>query len=95
MTAALAVFGDPATHEVVRYGALAAPYGAVDTAYEAIKGQVCGAASGQPCGEGIDRLAADTAFLSVYPVFGGEDHADMLFHRGEVVAADPAPASAA
>lgn len=89
VTAALAMFGDPATHEMLRYGPSPGPYGAVDRAYEAIKAQVCRVASGQPCGARIEALAADTTFLTVYPVFGGEEHVDLLFHGGEVVAVDP------
>jgi hypothetical protein len=61
----------------------------VDDAYEALKGRVCGVRAGQPCGAAMDRLAADTAFLTLYPEFGGEAYADVLFHAGEVVAADP------
>jgi hypothetical protein len=89
VTAALAVLGDPLTHETARYGGSGRPYGPVDDAYEAIKDRVCGVRAGQPCGAAMDRLAADTAFLTLYPEFGGEAYADILFHGGEVVAADP------
>lgn len=89
VTAALAVFGDPLTHETSRYRTSGRPYGPVDEAYEAIKGRVCGVRAGQPCGAAMERLAADTAFLTLYPEFGGEAYADVLFHGGEVVAADP------
>lgn len=89
VTAALAVLGDPLTHETYRYESLTGPYGTVDRAYEEIKAAVCGVGAGEPCGAAMGRLAADTAFLSTYPVFGGPDFADVLFHAGEVVAADP------
>lgn len=89
VTAALVVLGDPATHEVTRYSTQGTPYGEADEAYEQVKGRVCGVPAGQPCGAAIDRLSADTAFLSAYPVFGGEARTDVLFHRGEVVAVDP------
>lgn len=88
VTAALAVLGDPLTHETLRYQTSGEPYGAVDSAYEAIKGRVCGVRAGQPCGAAMDRLSADTAFLTIYPQFGGAAHADILFHAGEVAAAD-------
>ncbi len=89
VTAALAVFGDPLTHETSRYRTSSRPYGPVDDAYEALKARVCGVPAGQPCGAAMGRLAADTAFLSLYPEFGGEAYSDVLFHAGEVVAADP------
>lgn len=91
VTAALVMFGDLATHEVTRYEAPEGAFTAADTAYEQIKAQVCGAAAGQPCGANLDRLARDTVFVSVYPVFGEEAHRDFLLHDGEVVAADAAP----
>jgi hypothetical protein len=88
VTAALAVFGDPVTHETYRYRTSSRPYGPVDTAYETLKGRVCGVPAGEPCGAAAERLAADTAFLSLYPEFGGEAYTDLLFHGGEVVATD-------
>lgn len=88
MTAALALFGDLATHETMRYESSQVPYSASDTAYEALKARICGVASGQPCGERLDRLAADTVFLSLYPAFGAEDHTDLLLSGGEVLAKD-------
>ena len=89
VTAALAVLGDPLTHETYRYESLTGPYGEVDRAYEEVKASVCGVGAGEPCGAAMERLSANTAFLSTYPVFGGPDFADVLFHAGEVVAADP------
>lgn len=87
VTAALAMFGDLATHETQRYATPQGAYGAVDAAYEAVKARVCGVASGQPCGARMDRLAADTAFVSLYPAFGGDAPVDVLLHGGEVLAA--------
>ena len=88
VTAALALFGDVATHESVRYAAPGLPYDATDRTYEQVKAQVCGAASGQPCGAALDRLAANTVFVTLYPAFGSEERSDLLLHAGEVVAAD-------
>ena len=88
VTAALAVMGDPVTHETFRYESTDAPFDATDTAYEQVKAQVCGVPSGTPCGGATDRLTADTAFVTLYPVFGGQDSIDLLLHAGEVVAVD-------
>ncbi|WP_210527076.1 hypothetical protein [Rubellimicrobium arenae] len=91
VTAALVMFGDLATHETTRYEAPDGAYTAADTAYEQIKAQACGASPGQPCGDALDRLAADTVFVSLYPVFGQESHNDLLLHGGQLVAADAPP----
>ena len=89
-TAALALFGDVGTHELHRYASDASgPYSATDTAYEEIKGAVCGAASGTPCGAGLDQLAQRTTFLTVYESFGTSNGwADILLSDGAVVADD-------
>lgn len=87
-TAALALFGDVATHEAVRYNAgNSTGYSATDTVYEQIKGQVCGAAQGQPCGDRIDDLAARMAFVTAYETFGtNADWYEILVHDGALVA---------
>jgi len=90
-TAALALFGDVGTHEVVRYLASNAevPYSATDTAYEQIKADVCGVPAGQPCGSRLDRLARRTVFVTVYQNFGtNPSWANILIHDGVVVAMD-------
>lgn len=88
VTAALALFGDVATHETTRYGAGQGALSPTDAAYEEIKGRVCGVPAGRPCGARLDRLEGDTVFLSLYPVFGSDQHTDLLLHRGEVAAMD-------
>jgi hypothetical protein len=87
VTAALALFGDVAMHESFRYGSREA-YDATDAAYESVKARVCGVPQGQPCGAALNRLAADTVFVSLYPAFGAEEHSDLLLHAGELIAAD-------
>ena len=89
-SAALAMFGDAATHAATRYGesSQGQPYTATDTAYETIKAGICGAAAGQPCGAAMNRLSANTAFLTAYRSFGGDGPwVDMLIHGGSIVAA--------
>ena len=88
VTAALVMFGDLATHETTRYGATGAAFSPTDAAYEQIKAQVCGTGAGQPCGARLAQLARDTVFVSLYPVFGVEQHADLLLHSGDLVAVD-------
>ncbi len=91
VTAALSLFGEVATHEVVRYQTDDArqPYTPTDTAYEEVKGQICGVASGTPCGAAAERLARNTAFLTLYPSFGASGRfADILLHDGQVAAID-------
>jgi hypothetical protein len=90
-TAALALFGDIGTHEIVRYGTAdgGLEYTQTDNAYEEIKASFCGARAGQPCGTRIDRLARRTTFLTIYERFGTNPvWADVLLHDGEVVAVD-------
>lgn len=90
-TAALALFGDVGTHEMVRYLPTSAdvPYSATDTAYEQIKAEVCRVPVGQPCGAQLDRLARRTVFVTVYQNFGtNPSWANILIHDGAVVAMD-------
>lgn len=89
-TAALALLGAPRMHELVRYDPMRAgvPYSSVDTAYERVKRQVCGAAIGQPCGERrLSALERSTAFLTIYETFGSSgNRVELLLHRGDVIA---------
>ena len=88
-TAALALFGDLPTHELIRYQPSNAhiAYTATDTAYEEIKVGFCGVAAGQPCGARIDRLARSMAFITVYETFGTNPAwNEILLHDGDVVA---------
>ncbi|MBL4812901.1 MAG: hypothetical protein JKX69_11230 [Rhodobacteraceae bacterium] len=89
-TAALALFGDVGTHELVRYetSARTAPITRTDQAYEAIKAPFCRVAEGAPCGARLDALSRNTVFLTLYPAFGGALYADILLHDGEIIAVD-------
>jgi len=90
-TAALALFGDIGTHEIVRYGAAdgGLPYSETDNAYEEIKAAFCGVRAGRPCGARIDRLARRTTFLTIYRGFGAnQTWVDVLLHDGDVAAID-------
>jgi len=91
-SASTALMGDIGTHEVVRYLPSNAkhPYSAADNVYEQIKATYCGAARGEPCGAKLDRLAANTTFLTAYESFADNaDWADMLLYNGEVAAIGP------
>lgn len=87
-TAAVAVFGAPEMHELLRYGLPdeAHPYSATDSAYETIKARVCRVARGTPCGDRVSRLERNTVFVSAYEHYG--DNAqwlEMLLHDGAVI----------
>ncbi|WP_299043874.1 hypothetical protein [uncultured Tateyamaria sp.] len=89
-TAALALFGDPAFHEQLRYGLPAEeyPYSTTDEAYEKLKRKVCNVGRNTPCGDRIDRLSRNTTFISAYEKFTDNGRwADMLLHDGSVLAA--------
>lgn len=90
-TAALAVFGSPGMHEVLRYGLpdKAKPWSETDKAYEKIKGRICGTGKRKPCGPKLSTLEKNTVFLSVYNRFEGADGwTNLLLHDGEVLALD-------
>lgn len=90
-TAALALFGDIGTHEIVRYGTAdgGLEYTETDHAYEEIKAAFCGVRAGRPCGARLERLARRTTFLTVYERFGSSPvWADILLHDGTVAAMD-------
>ena len=89
-TAALALFGEPAFHEQLRYGLPAEeyPYSTTDEAYEKLKRRVCNVGRNTPCGDRIDRLSRNTTFISAYERFTDNGRwADMLLHDGAVLAA--------
>lgn len=88
VTAALLLFGDVVTYETIRTTTPAAGQAATDLAFEDIRARVCGTPRGQPCGGRLQSLAGNTVFLSLYPVFGAEEHRDLLLHAGEVAAVD-------
>lgn len=88
-TASLALFGDPAFHEQLRYGLPAKdyPYSTTDTAYEKLKRQVCNVGRNTPCGDRIDRLSRNTTFISAYENYTDNARwADMLVHDGTLLA---------
>ncbi|KNG94925.1 hypothetical protein [Pseudaestuariivita atlantica] len=90
-TAALALFGEAALHEQLRYGlpSKVQPYSATDEAYETVKGRVCRAAKGKPCGAKIEKLAQTTVFVSTYERYeGSASWANILLHDGTVVEKD-------
>ncbi len=89
VTAALVVFGAPDVHETLRYDpANDARYSATDTAYERIKGRVCRVGARTRCpADRMVRLAARTAFVTIYPRFGGTAaQVELLLDNGALVA---------
>ncbi|MEL6781918.1 MAG: hypothetical protein AAFO51_06035 [Pseudomonadota bacterium] len=89
-TAALALFGEPAFHEQLRYGLPADeyPYSTTDQAYEKLKRKVCNVGRNTPCGSRIDRLNRTTTFISAYENYTDNARwADMLLYDGTVLAA--------
>lgn len=89
--AALVLFGDIGTHELVRYARtrVKLEYSATDEAYESIKASFCGVDPGVPCGRRLDRLARDTTFVTAYETFGATPKwAEFLLHDGDVAATD-------
>ena len=88
-SAALVLFGDVGTHEFLRYSPThsGVPYSQTDLAYEAIKAQFCRVSSRQPCGNRLESLGRNTAFMTIYPRFGGSGGwFEVLLHGGNVAA---------
>jgi hypothetical protein len=88
-TASLALFGSAEVHEATRYAdSNKKPYSSTDEAYERIKTRVCGVRKGAFCPENkIDKLSRDTAFVSIYRTFGGNDAwLELFLNKGELVA---------
>ena len=83
VVAALALLGDPAVFE-----ATPQPQSLTGRVYDQIRSRICGVPRSQPCGNGLGRLRDTTAFLTLYPAFGAEQHTNLLLHGGEVVAMD-------
>lgn len=87
-TAAMAMFGDVGTHEVVRYNPANASrrYSDADMAYEQVKASYCGAAQGESCGAKINDLARRSSFVTVYQTFGtNPTWAEIFIHEGEMI----------
>ncbi|NVK07347.1 MAG: hypothetical protein HWD81_07365 [Marivivens sp.] len=91
VTAAVVMFGDVGTHEMVRYltPESALPYTDTDSTYEAIKSSVCRVGHGEPCGAQLDALGRNTVFMTVYETFGtNPEWTNILLHNGDVAAID-------
>ncbi|MDF1854716.1 hypothetical protein [Pseudooceanicola sp.] len=89
--ATFGMFGDAAVHETMRYSAesKSRDWGAVDKAYERIKGRICGTRRGKPCGNRISQLQRSTAFLTLYESFAdGSRWVDLLIHDGQLSASE-------
>ncbi|MEP5376761.1 MAG: hypothetical protein ABJQ14_13430, partial [Hyphomicrobiales bacterium] len=87
--ASLALLGAPSVHEAMRYDPMvkSKPYSGTDLAYERIKTRVCGQGKGTPCSaSGVKKMEKNTAFITAYEGFGGSSHAEMLLHKGKIVA---------
>ena len=87
-TASLALFGGFDVHEATRYNPLnKAPYSRVDTAYEKVKNRICGVRKGQYCPEKrAAKLEKQTAFVTVYPQFGGTgEWLEIFLYKGQLV----------
>ena len=90
-SAALVLFGDVGTHELIRYlpSNAGMAQSRTDTAYEQVKAQFCGKSAGQPCGRALDRLAAHSTFITIYETFGtNPEWGEIFVHAGQVMAID-------
>lgn len=88
-TAAMVMFGDVGTYEMLRYQAGRKATSATDKAYDQIQSQFCGVPVGQPCRGKLDELANSTTFLTAYESFGTNTQwADILLHNGRVVSVE-------
>ncbi len=88
-TAAMVMFGDVGTYEVLRYKTGRKASSATDKAYDLIQSQFCGVSVGEPCGAQLDALSKSTTFLTAYESFGTNGHwADILIHDGHVVSVE-------
>ncbi len=90
-TAAVAVFGAPSMHELLRYGlpSEVQPYSATDRAYEVIKSRICKVARRKPCGTKVSRLEKNTVFVSAYENYGNNGRwFNVLLHDGKVAETD-------
>ena len=89
ITAAQALLGAPTLYEQLHYGPAGQflPVGETDEAYEKVKGRVCGARKGKPCGAKMRQLERDTFFVNTYArPKDNTQWSELLIHKGEVVA---------
>lgn len=91
-TAALALLGSPAMHELMRYDPMLEnmPWSDVDKAYERVKNRTCSVRRGEPCGDNrISRLSRSAAFVTLYDRFGNSSaRTELLLWKGELLASD-------
>ncbi|WIV50155.1 hypothetical protein QQG91_10790 [Marivivens sp. LCG002] len=88
-TAAMVMFGDVGTYEMLRFQAGRKATSATDRAYDEIQSRFCSVTIGEPCGGQLDELAKATTFLTAYEAFGTNAHwADILIHEGRVVSVE-------
>lgn len=89
-TAANALFGAPSFYETIRFSPAGKhlPYAATDTAYDKVKSKVCRAGKNKPCGNKINTLDSELAFVSAYE-FGEINNKwkEFLIYDGTVLAA--------
>ncbi|WP_152541108.1 hypothetical protein [Sulfitobacter noctilucae] len=89
LTAAQVLLGAPSLYEQLHYGPGGEflPVGATDSAYEKVKGQVCGVRKGKPCGSKMRRLERSTFFVNAYASpTANNSWSELLIHEGVVVA---------
>lgn len=89
LTAANVLLAGASDYEQFRFGPAGEnlPYGETDAVYEEIKGQVCGAGRGEPCGRRLAALDKNTFFVSAYERFGETSRwSEILVHDGAVMA---------
>ncbi len=89
LTAAHALLGAPSFYEQLHYGPAGQhlAFGETDRAYETVKGRICGARKGKPCGSKMNRLERDTFFINAYERANDNTRwSEQLIHEGEVMA---------
>ncbi|KIN63638.1 DNA polymerase III subunit alpha [Sulfitobacter noctilucicola] len=89
LTAAQVHLGEPSFYEQLHYGPAGQhlAVGATDKAYESVKGRVCGARKGKPCGSKMKRLERTTFFVNSYERLNENRRwSEQLVHDGQVVA---------
>lgn len=89
VTASHVLLGAPSFYEQLHYGPAGQhlAFGETDKAYEKVKGRVCGARRGKPCGSNMRKLERSTFFINTYA--RPKDNtvwSEMLIHDGEVMA---------
>lgn len=89
VTASHVLLGAPSFYEQLHYGPAGQhlAFGETDEAYEKVKGRVCGARRGKPCGGNMRKLERSTFFINTYAQpKDNTSWSEMLIHEGEVMA---------